>query len=496
MSGPRKPRARTIACDSEQWPPCVRCGRSYQRAHNWPEGRVCHYCHDAARQRHGRCARCGHDGVLPGLNTEGRPICVTCSAIPLDVRCRACGAETPLGRGNRCWRCQLTTLVNALLTGPDGSIPAQLRPLATALGEMTRPNSGYAWLRQNPAAQDLLRQLADGSTALSHDNLDQLPDTRTLDYLRGLLVEHRCLPPRDPHIARFERWLGTKLTKIDDAEQRKVIDRFARWHLLRQLRARAARAPVTPGAFLNAKQSTTVAINFLAWLASRGRALNAVTQHDLDAWFSSGPTTRKHAVRFIYWAREQRLINGADVPVPHSNNARPISARERLAQLRRVLTDEALSTSTRLAASLVLLFGLSGQQIAQLKQSDVTRDGDRVLLRIGSTPVEMPKPIAALMTALLAEPRYRHNTAAHPHSPWLFLGRNPGRPMHIGSIHDMLVAAGVPLRATRAGTWQQLVREAPPAILADAFGINATTTMRYASTAGADYLSYPLRRST
>ncbi|MGH3528233.1 MAG: hypothetical protein ACRDQ6_13105, partial [Pseudonocardiaceae bacterium] len=82
------------------------------------------------------------------------------------------------------------------------------------------------------------------------------------------------------------------------------------------------------------------------------------------------------------------------------------------------------------------------------------------------------------------------------HSPWLFLGRNPGRPMHIGSIHDMLVAASVPLRATRAGTWQQLIREAPPAILADAFGINATTAMRYASTAGADYLSYPLRRST
>ncbi len=493
MSGPRKPRARTIACDPERWPPCVRCGLSYQRAHNWPEGQVCHYCYDAARQRQGRCASCGHTGVLPG-NAEGEPTCVSCSAIPLDVRCRACGAETPLGRGNRCWRCQLTALVNTLLIGPDGSIPAQLRPLATALSDMPRPNSGYAWLRQNPAAQDLLRQLADGSTALSHDNLDQLPETRTVEYLRGLLVEHRCLPPRDPHIARFERWLETKLTKIDNPEHRKVIDRFARWHLLRQLRTRAARAPVTPGAFLNAKQTTTVAINFLAWLGSRGHSLNAATQRDLDAWFSSGPTTRKHAVRFIYWTREQKLIKRADVPVPRTNEARPISERERLTQLHRVLTDETLSTSTRLAASLVLLFGLSGPQIVQLKLSDVTCDDERVLLRIGSTPVELPEPVATVMRSLLAEPRYRHNTAAHPHSPWLLPGRNPGRPMHIGSIHHILDAAGVPLRATRAGTWQQLVREAPPAILADAFGIKATTAMRYASAAGADYLSYPLRR--
>jgi hypothetical protein len=108
-----------------------------------------------------------------------------------------------------------------------------------------------------------------------------------------------------------------------------------------------------------------------------------------------------------------------------------------------------------------------------------------------STPVELPEPVAALMTALLAEPRYRHNNAANTNSPWLFPGRNPCRPMHIGSIHTMLDATHVPLRTTWAGIWQQLVRKAPPAILAEAFGVKATTAMRYATTAGTDYLSYP-----
>lgn len=116
-----------------------------------------------------------------------------------------------MGRGNRCWRCQLADMISTLLQGPDGLIPEPLQPLAQALIEMPRPNSGCAWLRQNPAAQDLLRQLTQAGTRLSHTDLDQLGGTRTVEYLRGLLVEHGALPPRDRHIARFECWLDTKL---------------------------------------------------------------------------------------------------------------------------------------------------------------------------------------------------------------------------------------------------------------------------------------------
>jgi hypothetical protein len=189
MSQPRKPRARSVPCDPQRWPPCVRCGQSYRRAHRWPEGRICHYCYEAARQRHGHCATCGHTGVLPGLASDGQPTCLTCSGIPLQMQCRSCGAESPLGRGSRCWRCQLADLVNSLLQGPDGLIPPSLQPLAQAVINMPRPHSGYAWLRQNPAAQDLLRQLGQASTQLSHEDLDQLTGTRTVvDDLRDFQI--------------------------------------------------------------------------------------------------------------------------------------------------------------------------------------------------------------------------------------------------------------------------------------------------------------------
>lgn len=45
--------------------------------------------------------------------------------------------------------------------------------------------------------------------------------------------------------------------------------------------------------------------------------------------------------------------------------------------------------------------------------------------------------------------------------------------------------------AGRTGTWLQLVRDAPPSVLAEALGIFPATAMRHAELAGSDYLSYP-----
>jgi len=134
-----------------------------------------------------------------------------------------------------CYRCRLTDLLARLLAGPDGQIPEHIRPLADALIAMPRPSAGSAWIRRNPAAQQLLRGLANGQVGTTHAALDALPASRTVEYVRGLLVAHGCLPPRDPHLATFERWLAAKLAQLDDPQQRQLIERFARWHLLPSL---------------------------------------------------------------------------------------------------------------------------------------------------------------------------------------------------------------------------------------------------------------------
>jgi hypothetical protein len=395
-----------------------------------------------------------------------------------------------MGRAVICWRCQLDDLLSALLAGPDGQIPKHMRPLVTALLDMPRPLSGYAWIRRNTQIQELLRALASKDLDLDHGALDALPPSRSLEYLRGLLIAHRCLPPRDPHLARFERWLADKLTEVDDPEHRKIVERFGRWRLLHRLRRQGNAGQVSASAFLNAKQSMTVGIQFIAWLAARDRDLSSASQQDIDAWFAGGPSTRKHARRFISWASEQRMLPQLELPAPTARAGDVMGTRERLEHLRRVLLHDDLPVAHRVVAVLVLLHGQPLTKIVRLRRDAVTVDGDRVELGLGHDALLLPPPAATLMKAFLEDPRFRHNTAANPDSPWLFPGTNPGQPLHIFTAQGMLKAAGIPARAARAGAWLDLVRQAPPAVLADMLGIGANTAMRYAALAGADYLAY------
>jgi hypothetical protein len=84
--------------------------------------------------------------------------------------------------------------------------------------------------------------------------------------------------------------------------------------------ARPQPGPLADGPFLAAKQSVTVTITFLAWLQQRGQTLAGCTQHDIDAWYASGPGTRHKAERFLYWCRTQRLTRSLDIPRRSNGN--------------------------------------------------------------------------------------------------------------------------------------------------------------------------------
>ena len=82
-------------------------------------------------------------------------------------------------------------------------------------------------------------------------------------------------------------------------------------------------------------------------------------------------------------------------------------------------------------------------------------------------------------------------TAANPDSAWPFPGGMPGRHIDAARIANKLRAAGVPVPAARMGTWRQLVREAPPSILAAALGIAPVTAMKHAERAGVTGFGVP-----
>jgi hypothetical protein len=87
-------------------------------------------------------------------------------------------------------------------------------------------------------------------------------------------------------------------------------------------------------------------------------------------------------------------------------------------------------------------------------------------------------------------------TAANPASPWLFPGQLADEHRSYRRLVRVLHQLGIPARASRLAAWHQLVRQAPPAVLADALGVSSDTATRHALLAGADWAADASRRSS
>ena len=144
-------------------------------------------------------------------------------------------------------------------------------------------------------------------------------------------------------------------------------------------------------------------------------------------------------------------------------------------------------------AALVLLYGQSLSRIVSLQLDDVRDHDGTITIRLAADWVEVPSPVAEVVR-LHIEHRPGLNTAANQGSVLLFPGKMPGRPLHVYSVANTLRSHGIPALAARSGTWLQLVRETPPAILSEALGVTAATAMRYAERAGSDFLCHAASR--
>jgi hypothetical protein len=114
-------------------------------------------------------------------------------------------------------------------------------------------------------------------------------------------------------------------------------------------------------------------------------------------------------------------------------------------------------------------------------------------ITFGTDWLDVPEPIATLLRQHL-DNRRNMTTATNPTSPWLFPGQLAGEHRSYRRVVHALRQLGVPARATRLATWRELVREAPPAVLADALGVSPDTAIRHALLGGADWAAYAARR--
>src|SRR5699024_2504492 len=188
-----------------------------------------------------RCGICGRDKRIALRATETSPdVCPTCYQAPV-IACSLCGQQA-LGRRTtnrgrpRCFACQAAQQIDAALTGPDGTIRPELKPVRDALTELRRPRSLLNnW--HSIASLHLLTDIAQGRLDLSHDALDDRPQVFSVTYLRAMLVAAGALPPRDENAARLHRYAAEAVADITDPELRGVLSRYARWHVVGRAKA-------------------------------------------------------------------------------------------------------------------------------------------------------------------------------------------------------------------------------------------------------------------
>lgn len=427
---------------------------------------------------------CGHEGVLPG-RLDDRPACRACSGVKLNVDCRSCGAEDELYSGGRCWTCTLVATVDRLLTNPTiGGIPQHLEPFAEALKSMKRANSGLTWIRQKHVTA-FLQDLA-GTPAITHEGVDELPKSRTREFVRGLLVEHGVLPQRDLYRARFDEWSQEAFERLTDPANRDVIRRYIRWHHQRRMNQMDQ---VSQGTFLTSKQSVTVAIDLLNWLTDHAIEIGDLQQEHLDAWQATGPSTRLFADRFLSWATKTQLVD-RDLKIQrHRRGTSPrMTANDQDQAIHRVVHTGELTPRDRAAAILVIVFGQQIDDVVELTWDDVTVTEELVTVQVGAIEIALPDPLDEPWRQLASSPGH-DRTAPHPNSGWVFRGQSPGRHLDPGHLRTRLRHV-FSTRAARLGTLHELTKLAPVAILAEALGYAPATIERHAVDSATAYARY------
>lgn len=473
---------------------CVRCDRADRTIGvRWPEGPLCIQCYHAARGRVGACSGCHVDRTVPGLDAEGAPLCIDCAGLPIDLRCRRCGEEGDRLERDICTRCTLRDRLSVLLDDGTGRVATPMLPIFDAVVAMRRPLSGVWWLR-NPAVCALLRDLATGACTLDHDAFDARPPSRTMEFVRELLIDQDLLPERNRRLAGFERWWTAKATTIADHDDRGVVDRFVRWHYLRRFR-HAEIDGLTHGQVLAARQAVTIAAEFLTSLREDHVELHAVGQAYIEDWLVAGPSTRRKLTTFLIWAHDAGLAPKLIVADHRKGTVVPMTQDDRINLLRRLFHDDAIDLPTRVAGLLVLLYAQSAPRILRLLTADVIITSDGVFLRLTDRD---PAPVSAPLDLLLVElggSGHNRQTAANAHSDLLFPGAVPGQALTSDRLYAKLRRADVDIRPGRIAGLQALVAELPAAVAAQAVGYSATTTGHHAQLIAKDWRSYAAHRS-
>jgi hypothetical protein len=504
-----------LITDPENLEVCLNCGRRRPVSIRTPDGPICGTCPPlpittcsicgeekpcgtsritgrpwcpACQRRAAQCCSCGQTAaVVSGTLTQ--PRCKDCTTRAVWHDCPTC-SDPSYPHPGQCGRCLINQRLNEILGPPSASLHPGLQALRHNIATAEHPITAMRWLKKKPVAP-VLADLAAGRRDLTHEALDELPDSAPLAHLRQVLIGVGALPQRDEHMVRIQRFVDQTLAAQTNPEQRQVLHRYTVWQLIRRLRQRNNGHAATIQQFNSLRQRTYAAIAFLDWLTEHRLTLGTCGQADLDRWLTDNTATnRGPAGHFIRWAHKNKLTSVRVGAHRWMGPTQPLDDQHRWNTARRLLHDDTLKPDDRLAGLLVLLYAQTPAAICRMTIVDVEPEMDPVRLHLGSSPIHLPEPVANL-ARLVAENRKGHATiGALTPSIWLFPGGQPGRPISTGQLTQRLNKLGIRPGTARSTALFQLATEIPAAILARTLGIHTDVAVSWQRLSAGDWTNY------
>ncbi|WP_337320614.1 hypothetical protein [Microbacterium istanbulense] len=450
-------------------------------------GQICNPCYSWLRRHPAPCPHCTHTRVLAHLDARGIAVCSPCAGQPGRFGCRTCGREESL-QGSHCAPCRLDSRLSALLDDGTGNVAESLRPLHSYLLAVGGSDTVLKWIRREPVPS-ILRAMATGTAALSHQTLDALAPSTKLRYFRRTLMSAGVLPEIDVFLHDLETY-GTRLFATLPAAHSALLGRFFRWRMLPLIRRSLQGRTLTSPMFSARRAQLRYISEFLQWLDTHGMTIETVDQPAIDR-FVSADRVRQQIGPFVTWAVQERIAPKVAVTTIRSRGAGSHLSDPDLAEITaRVLADETIPLPTRLITLFAVVFAQPVEASIALTRNQVVDGSAAMTMTFARTPIPVPDRLAALVRAQLRELDARPSRHPDTHG-WLFPGTMPNQHVTAASIELVASRHGLALRHFRSSRLQHFAHTVPASVLADVVGVTADTAYRRSVDAGGAWRDYP-----
>ncbi len=447
-------------------------------------------CNRCARKRE-PCSQCGNTRLVEARLDTG-PLCGPCleKAPAYFVDCAQCGRHGRAYHHGLCHDCACPEVLDRLFGGADQPGPAAAQIIAALL--RSESAAVLHWAERTKLRAELARGIRELGDTLDHGALDGLPPSKSVEWLRNILIGAQVLPDRDRFLRRTEIFINKQLDGIDNPDDRATIRAFMEWHHLRKLRGQARRAPLRAGQGSGARTEVSAIADFVQDLHGRDLSLATCTQRHVDDWLVANPT-RPHLNQILRWATKRRHAQGISAPAPPERRTRRILVggdEERWALIQRLIEDGDVDMRDRVAGLLVLLYSQQTSRLVTLRADCLAVDeSDCCTITLGAVPLNLPKPVAELLASLVAQ-RRGYAAVDIGINPWLFPGGRTGQHLSAQQMGVRLRRVGVSPLLARNTALIALAGELPAVVLAKLLGFSVKRAVVWNAEAGNTYPGY------